>query len=377
MKNYILLVLIGLILTSCEESKKNHKKVLENNSLLEIEIDSLFNSYYSHNGPAAAILISYNNRDVIKKAYGLRNIENGEKANSKTNFYSGSLTKQFTALGILNLVQEGKTQLTDTVYKYFPYPIFKNVTIEQLISHTSGIEDADWIIRQNWNSTDYLTLNDIMDWYKNNDVTRFNPGTQFEYNNGAYCVLVRLIEEVSGSPFSDYMNEVVFDRIGMENTYFVNDQNVGKIPNMANSYERDSLGNWVSNDPYDFSNIIVGPTGLYTNLNDYSKYLNALRQHKILNKTSHQLIFKPISMDIELHSADMQTLKGKKSSYTMGWEVTDSLAVSAGLSYGVNNWSIFEFKRPLSLVIFTNNDILFKEKLVDKSYNIIDRFIKN
>ncbi len=377
MKNYILLLLIGLILISCRESKQNHNEVLEDNRLLEIEIDSLFNLYYSHDGPAAAILIMYNNRDIIKKAYGLRNIENGEKANSKTNFYSASLTKQFTALGILNLGQEGKIQLTDTVYKYFPYPIFKSVTIEQLISHTSGIEDADWIIHQNWNSTDYMTLNDIMNWYKNNNVTRFNPGTQFEYNNGAYCVLVRLIEDVSGSPFSEYMKEVVFDRIGMDSTYFVNNQNVGRIPNMAIFYEKDSVGNWVSNDPDDFSHIIVGPTGLYTNLDDYSKYLIALRQHNILNKTSHQLIFKPISMDIELHSANMQTLKGKKSSYTMGWEVTDSLAVSAGLGYGVNNWSIFEFKRPLSLVIFTHNDILFKEKLVDKTYNIIYKYIKN
>lgn len=377
MKNFIPFLLLSLILISCGESRENHYKALEDNHLLKIEIDSLFNSYYNKDGPAAAILIMYNDREVIKKTYGLRDIEKGEKANSKTNFNAGSLTKQFTDLGILNLVQEGKIQLSDTIYKYFPYPIFKNVTIEQLISHTSGIEDADRIVRHNWNSTEYMTLNDIMDWYKNNDVTRFNPGTQFEYNNGAYCVLVKIIEAVSGSPFSEYMSKVVFDKIGMEDTYFVNDQNIGKIPNMAIFYERDSFENWVSNDPDHFSNTIVGPTGLYTNLDDYSKYLNALRQHNILDKTSHQLIFKPISMDIELHSADMQTLKGKKSSYTMGWEVTDSLAVSAGLGFGINNWSIFEFQRPLSVVILTNNNILFEENLVDKTYNIINKFIKN
>ena len=221
-----------------------------------------------------------------------------------------------------------------------------------------------------------MTVDDIMNWYKNNDVIRFHPGTQFEYNNGTYCVLVKLIEQVSGSKFSVYMNEVLFHRIGMENSYFVTEENFGKIPEMAVSYERDKLGNWVSNDPYYYSNALVGPTGLYTNLNDYSKYLKALRNHEIIDKSSHNVIFKPVSMDIELHSADMQSLKGKKSSYTMGWEVTDSLAVSAGLGYGVNNWSIFEFKRPLSMVIFTNNDILFKEKLVDKIYNIIDESIK-
>lgn len=377
MKIPILLILVGLVFISCGESQKKDHTVLADISLLEIEIDSLFNSYYNDNGPAAAIFISYNGKEVIKKTYGLSNIEEGEKANNNTNFNTGSITKQFTALGILNLVDEEKVQLTDTVYKYFPYPIFKNVTIEQLISHTSGIEDADWVVRKNWKSTDYMTVDDIMNWYKNNDVIRFRPGTQFEYNNGAYCVLVKLIEQVSGSKFSVYMNEVIFDRIGMENTYFVTEENFGKIPEMAVSYERDKLGNWVSNDPYYYSNALVGPTGLYTNLNDYSKYLKALRNHEVTDKSSHKVIFKPVSMDIELHSADMQSLKGKKSSYTMGWEVTDSLAVSAGLGYGVNNWSIFEFKRPLSMVIFTNNDILFKEKLVDKIYNIIDESIKN
>lgn len=376
MKNTILLILIGLVFTSCGEPKKKHT-VLEDFSLLEIEIDSLFKSYYNDNGPAAAIFISYDGREVIKKAYGLRNVEDREKANNNTNFNTGSITKQFTALGILNLVDEGKVQLTDTLYKYFPYPIFKNVTVKQLISHTSGIEDADWVVRKNWKSTDYITVDDIMNWYKKNDVIRFHPGTQFEYNNGAYCVLVKLIEEVSGSKFSEYMNEVIFDRIGMENTYLVSKENFEKIPNMAVSYERNEKGNWVYDDPYDFSNTLVGPTGLYTNLNDYSKYLKTLRNHQILDKTSHNLIFKPISMDIELHSADMHRLKDIKSSYTMGWEVTDSLAVSAGLGYGINNWSIFEFERPVSMVIFTNNDILFKENLVDKSYKIIDGFLNN
>ena len=377
MKTPILLILVGLVFTSCGESQKKDHTSVKDISLLEIEIDSLFNSYYNDNGPAAAIFISYNGKEVIKKTYGLRNVEAGERATNNTNFNAGSITKQFTALGILNMVDEEKVQLTDTLYKYFPYPIFKNVTIEQLISHTSGIEDADWVVRKNWKSTDYITVEDIMNWYKNNDIIRFNPGTQFEYNNGAYCVLVKLIEEVSGRKFSEYMNEVVFDRIGFESTYLVSEENFGKIPEMAVSYEWDTLGNWVSNDPYYYSNTLVGPTGLYTNLNDYSKYLKALRKHQILEESSHEMIFKPVSMDIELHSADMRSLKGKKSSYAMGWEVTDSLAVSAGAGFGINNWSIFEFKRPVSMVIFTNNDILFKENLVDKSYNIIEKSLNN
>jgi CubicO group peptidase (beta-lactamase class C family) len=368
-----LIIFLGIIVFSCKQEKNNMVKSWPDTVELERKIDSLYNSYYDENGPAAVILIAYDGKDVLKKAYGQRNIEKGKRADIKKNFRYGSMAKQFTDLALLKLVEEGKIQLSDTLYNYYPYSIFRNVTIEQLISHTSGIGDAEWMVGQDWKSKDYVHLKDIMDWYKNNYITRFKPGSKFEYNNGTYYVLVKLVEDVSGKSFSDYMQEIVFDRIRMDNTYYINDENNGKIPNMAICYEKDSIGNWVS-DEFSPFNTLVGPGGLYTNLEDYSKYLNALREHTILDENSHQKIFEPISMNIELHSEDMRSLKGKKSSYAMGWEVTDSLAVSAGLYYGVNNWCVFEFKRPLSFVILTNNPILFKERLVDKTYKIIDDY---
>jgi CubicO group peptidase (beta-lactamase class C family) len=375
MMRILIIIFIGLLFTSCKEANKSvdSKKLIH--SKLESKIDSLFNTYYVENGPAAAILISYEGKNIVKKAYGLSNLSQKEKATSETNFRSASLAKQFTALGILGLVQESKIQLSDTVSKYIPYPIFKNVTIEQLTSHTSGIEDAEYMIKKNWKSNDFVQLDDVLDWYKNNNVTRFDPGTKFEYNNGAYSVLVKIIEIVTGSSFSDYMQKIVFDKIGMNNTQYVNSKTIGKIPNMAICYEKDSLGNWKSDEQH-FLNVLVGSGGIYTNLEDYSRYLDALRKNRILDKSISQLIFKPVSMNIELHSEDMSILKGKESSYAMGWEVTDSLAVSAGLYYGVNNWSIYEFDRPLSLIILTNSNILFKEKLVDKTYNIINEYFK-
>jgi len=370
MTRILFILLTGIFLTSCNESK-NKEKIRENDlSKLEFEIDSLFSKHYIENGPAAAILVSFEGKNIINKTYGLKNINKKEKATSKTNFRSASLAKQFTAIGILSLTEEDKLKLSDSVYNYLPYPIFKDITIEQLISHTSGIEDAEYIFENEWTSNDYVTLDDIIDWYKENDISRFKPGTKFEYNNGGYYVLTKIIEIVSQVSFSEYIKEVVFDRIGMNNTRYVNSNNIGKIPEMAVCYEKDSLGNWKSKEN-NFLNILVGAGGIYTNLNDYSKYLDALRKHEILKKSTHDLIFKPISMNMELHSQDMRVLLGKESSYAMGWEVTDSLAVSAGSYYGVNNWSIYDLHNPLSLIILTNNDILFKEKLVDKTYEII------
>jgi CubicO group peptidase (beta-lactamase class C family) len=284
---------------------------------------------------------------------------------------SGSLAKQFTALGLLKLQNQGALNLKDTAYKYLEIPSLKEITIEQLISHTSGLEDAEYIFEDQWDSTRYAENADVVQWYANNHISHFRQGTQFEYNNGAYYLLAGIIEAVSGMPFRAFMKEEVFEEIGMGRTSFIEMENPKKIEEKALCYEQDSLGNWQAMEGQKVDNL-VGAGGIYTNLNDYYTYLTALRNGKIWDKESLGIIFKPISMNIELHSEDMSILKGKESSYAMGWEVTDSLAVSAGMYYGVNNWVIFERERPLTIVIFTNSDILFKEKLVDKTYQIVD-----
>jgi CubicO group peptidase (beta-lactamase class C family) len=290
---------------------------------------------------------------------------------------SGSMTKQFTCLGILNLMEQGKLSLTDTIYKYFPYPIFENVTIEQFISHTSGIEDADWIIENSErNSTNYTQNEDIIDWYANNHVIRFPPGTVFEYNNGTYITLAQIIEKVSGVRYEDYIQRYVFEKAGMKNTQFIDDADLSKITEYAYRYERDSLNQWQSVERHPMDEV-VGAGGIYLSLNDYAKYIEALRNKSLLNNESHELIFKPISMNTELHSEDLKILKGKESSYAMGWEVTDSMALSAGLWYGTNNFVIYERKRPLTIVMLSNNDDFFKHRLVDKTYSIVnDHFNK-
>ena len=79
-------------------------------------------------------------------------------------------------------------------------------------------------------------------------------------------------------------------------------------------------------------------------------------------------------MNIELHSQDLSILKNKNSSYAMGWEVTDSLALSAGLWKGNNNFVIFDRKRPLTIVMMANNTELFKHRLVDKTYAIVKEY---
>ena len=370
----ILYILIVLSLFSC----KNENRESINKSIkfadLQVKIDSLYNSHFDESSPGAALLILYDNQKIVNKGYGMRNLETNAPITPSTNMRSASMAKQFTCLGLLNLMEQGKLAQTDMVYKYFPYPIFKNVTIEQFISHTSGIEDAEWVLDSKQTSTTGNFNNeDILDWYANNNVTRFPPGTAFEYNNGTYYTLAQIIEQESGMRYEDYIQKNVFRKSGMKNTKFITDGGSSAIDEYAYRYEKDSLGHWQLLD-INFEDDVVGAGGIYLSLNDYANYIEALRNKSIVNAKSHELIFKPISMNTELHSQDLKILTGKESSYAMGWEVTDSLALSAGQWDAVNNFVIFERKRPLTIVMLANNDDFFKNRLVDKTYSIVNDY---
>ena len=372
----VIYILIILSFFSCKNENKesaiNHSDYTD----LQAKLDSLYGAHFNENSPGAALLILYNGEKIINKGYGLRDLENNKPITPSTNMRSGSMTKQFTCLGILKLMEQDKLALTDTIYKYFPYPIFQNVTIEQFISHTSGIEDGDWIIENSKkNSNEYARNEDIMEWYANNNVIRFSPGTAFEYNNGTYATLAQIIEKVSGMRYEDYIKKYVFDKAGMIHSQFIDDADSSKIPEYAYRYEKDSLEQWQSVEGHPMDEV-VGAGGIYLSLHDYAKYIEAIRHKTILNNQSHELIFKPLSMNTELHSEDLKILTGKESSYAMGWEVTDSLALSAGLWFGTNNFVIYEQKRPLTIVMLSNNDDFFKHRLVDKTYLIVNDYFK-
>jgi len=143
----ILLFLIFISFVSCLRSDK-----VKNTALTEFKsaIDSLYNANIPSDGPGAAVLVSYQGDKLISKGYGLRNLEAHKPVTQSTNFRIASVSKQFTALCILKLVEEGKLSLQDSVIKYLPYPIFHNMTIEQLINHTSGLPAFDDYFLNQW-----------------------------------------------------------------------------------------------------------------------------------------------------------------------------------------------------------------------------------
>ena len=319
---------------------------------------------------------------LIGKGYGLRDLENKKPITTNTNFRMASISKQFAALCILSLVDKGILSLDDPIEKYWPYPVFKNITVEHLINHTSGIADYEEAFMEDWDRSIIVENKHILDWLSTDPKPLFAPGEGWEYSNTAYLVLALLVEEVSGEEFSMYAKKNVFEKAGMKETNFFNLAEPIEIRERAACYEKDSLGNWKKVDGY-FMNGIMGDGAVYTSLNDFVQYDNALRSESILSTTTHKnIIFNvrssvPRDWPSENKFIDRFPFLNKAEvKYSMGWFVTDEITMHTGGWYGTKTVVVRERNRPLTVTVFRNSDSSFDE-LIIKTYELVDNYLKN
>jgi CubicO group peptidase (beta-lactamase class C family) len=363
-------------------SCKSPNKEIDNGTSSELEelkssIDSLFNSKIGDNEPGAAILVSYNNEILIKKAFGLRDLENDKMISNQTNFRTGSISKQFTALSILDLIDKNKLSLNDSLYKFWPYQIFKDITVRHLLNHTSGLPDYSHHFDNNWNRNSIVTNENILEWLSTYPNKMFRAGTDYEYCNTGYIVLAHLVEKLSGEPFATYVQKNIFEKANMKNTNFFSLSNPTEIKERAYCYEKDSLENWNKVDG-NYMDGIMGGGGMYTNIDDYYNYNNAIDKQSILSKEMHSLIFKSSSPLIPPNEGyTFGFLNGKQQYYGMGWFVTDNIAIHGGAWNGARAMVVKDLKRPLTVAVFLNFDSSeIRNELIESTYELVEKYLK-
>ncbi len=362
-----LLIVLILAFVSCK-SPVDKKPVSNATELGQFEatIDSILDDAFDTNEPGVALLISYDGQMLIGKGYGVRDLDTKEPLTKSSNMEMASVSKQFTALAILSLVNEGKISVNDTVFKFLPFKTFEHVTIKELINHTSGIEDAEEYFGANWDATKIASNNDVFEWYSAENRSKNNSGQIFEYNNGAYEVLPLIVEKVSGKKYEDYIKENVFEKAGMKRTIAFNLNSPVDIDERAFYYHKDSLGKWNKMDGHPLTGLL-GAGGIYTSVDDYFNYDNALRNNSIFSKEVHELIFEN-NESVKIGDAGM--------SYAMGWFVNDSIADHTGGWYGVNTFTKRYLKKPLTIAIFGNRDDV-SQQLISKIDALSVQFVKN
>ena len=225
-------------------------------------MDSLMEAY-DGDVPGAAVLVIRDGRAVVRKAYGLANVETRTPATPKTNYRLASITKQFTAAAILEL----NLNLDDDVRKWLPSFPVEGVTIRHLLTHTSGVIDYEDLIPEG--TTRQLRDADVLRLLESQNRTYFAPGTRYRYSNSAYALLALIVEKASGQTFPAFLRERIFEPLGMTNTVAF-EENVSTVPNRAYGTPRDQS----------LTSAVLGDGGIYSSIDDLAKWDAALYDPK-------------------------------------------------------------------------------------------------
>jgi D-alanyl-D-alanine carboxypeptidase len=183
------------------------------------EIDAMLLKYFRLEEPGAVVIVSQYGAILFRKAYGLASIKTKLPLQPELTLRVGSITKQFTASAIMLLAEQGKLSVSDEIGKYFPtYPEHgRHVTIEHLLTHTSGIRNYTVMPQFGARMANDVTVDEGISFFW--DVApEFQPGQRFSYSNSNYFLLGAIIEKVSGKKYSDFMRQHIFLPLQMDDT---------------------------------------------------------------------------------------------------------------------------------------------------------------
>lgn len=182
-------------------------------------LDSFFTDLYNRDQFNGNVLIAEKGQVIYKKSFGLAELSKNEKLDSQSIFELASVTKQFTAMGIMLLHKQGKLQYDDSLQKYFPQLPYDSVTIRHLLNHTSGLPDYMTLFASNWDSNNIAVNKDVINLLSVHKPKKlFSPGEKFDYSNTGYVLLASIIEKVSGKSFGQFLHDHIFEPLGMKNT---------------------------------------------------------------------------------------------------------------------------------------------------------------
>jgi CubicO group peptidase (beta-lactamase class C family) len=258
--------------------------------------------------PGLSLLVAKNGQIVRAEGFGLANVELQVPVKPETVFQSGSVGKQFTAMAVMMLVEEGKVALDDPLTKYFPDapPAWKEVTVRELLSHTAGFTDypEKFDFRRDWTEDELLKVVEGIP-------LAYPPGTKWDYSNLGYLTLGILIHRVTGEFYGDFLQQRIFQPLEMKTTRIISEADI--VPNRAAGYRlvKGELKNqeWVApmvNTTADGS--------LYFSILDLAKWDAALYGEKLLKRSSLDLMWTPVKL---------KDGRPNKGSYGFGWFMTE------------------------------------------------------
>ena len=336
-KNYYKLLLLLLIITGTLITAKGQYS--------EKKIDDLVSSQYKPDEPGASVLIAKEGKIIYSKGFGRANLELNIPVNSESVFEIGSITKQFTAVSVLMLTEQGKLSLDDEITKYIKdYPTHGHkITIHHLLTHTSGIKSYTNVPELMKLGRNDYEPSEVIDLFKDYPPD-FDPGEKFLYNNSGYFILGYIIEKASGIPYSEFIEKNIFKVLGMKNSYYGSMSKV--IKGRASGYQkRDEF----VNAEYLSLKLPYAAGSIMSTVNDLYIWNRALKDNKLIKKES-----------LEKAYTDYKLNDGKLINYGYGWMFGNikgsKLIQHGGGIYGYTTMGIWLPDEDVFVAMFTNRD---------------------
>lgn len=236
------------------------------------KINQIFNEWNIPGHPGGVVAIMKKGELDILKAYGQADIKYNIPNTAETIFNVGSVSKQFTAIGIVLLHLDGKLSFDDDIRKYLPelHDFENKITLRHLLHHTSGFRSTPELFAlAGWRDGDAITSADNYRYFCKQTGLNFKPGTQFMYSNSNYILLAKIIEKVSGQQYKDWITERIFLPLGMSDT-FVDETNSNSHPKVPSPYIEIGPKHFIKAEN---SSLDYGASNIYTTATDLANWM--------------------------------------------------------------------------------------------------------
>ncbi|HSD68909.1 MAG TPA: serine hydrolase domain-containing protein [Woeseiaceae bacterium] len=340
------LVLLMVLLGSCGQPPAEDTQQAD-------AIDDLFSAYQKGVQPGVAVAVVQDGKLVLQRSYGYADIDAQTPITADTAFDLASVSKQFGAMAIMLLEEDGKLSYDDPIGKYVSeLKVYDGVTIRHLLTHTGGLPDYYDVI----DTTSAMPTNqDAAELLGQMAKADFAPGERYEYSNSGYDMLGPIVESASGMRFADFVRERIFIPSGMMSSY-VHDDRLPGIPNGARAYA--PSGDGFAPDYDNPLNAIVGSGSIFSSLNDLVRWDEVLYTDKLVSAETLELAF-----------TSGTTNSGEPLDYGFGWRI-DEYAGHKRLRHG-GSWVGFRShiaripERRFSVILLSNRADFEPEDYVD------------
>ncbi len=344
--NYILILLTLII--GCSGGS-NYQK----------QISNLVDNYIENENFNGIVKVYKDNQVIYYEAFGYADFTTKRKLSPETPFRIGSISKTFTSVSILILKERGKLLLSDTIGKFIIYlpESYQKVTIEELLTHTSGIPDY---VDNYPSNTDSLRNSDAVDSLRKKNFLYFKPGSKFRYCNSGYMILGLIIETITKQSLQDFVLQNILQPLEMTNTYFIEPYN---FMQQDIAFSHDSTGKL-----WEVPLFVKGDGGIVSTTDDLYKWYSGLIKNVIIADTTFDQAIKQHKLR-----------NGELIKYGLGFQINPTrqgfniVGHSGGLG-GTGVYFMFESKKENLIIAMTNNNCRKTGELVERISMIINDY---